>query len=316
MKSHSSRICRFIVSAFITLAAPWPSPGRAEEPGTGKTTAESSQAGLFSRVHLIGASLTAGFFEGEMLGGKKTPQYSLVNYIEAALQAAHDPVKRDASVFFFTNPEKSLTTQIEAVQKAKPTLVVSLDGVFWFCYGHVGREEDRIARFEKGLELLARIDAPLVLGDIPDARHASGGILNAREVPTPETLSSCNQRLKKWCDGRPNVRLLPLAAMMKACVANEPLEMAGLTWEKGKTRSLLQRDRLHPARHGIAALAIAALDAACAFSPDKSGPVCRNLDTVYREGISRGEKAAASAAPKPGSPPPPAPPTTPAQPAP
>ena len=61
--------------------------------------------------------------------------------------------------------------------------VAIVDFLFWFGYGTVGidarrirTDEDRLAMLEFGLDLLDRIDVPIVVGDIPDM-SASGGVL-------------------------------------------------------------------------------------------------------------------------------------------
>ena len=251
--------------------------------------AQDAAPAVFQRVVLLGASATAGFEETEPLGGPKTPQYRFDNYIEAALAGPHEPVATQASALLCFQPEAVMEKQIAATVAARPTLVIGLDALFWFCYGAGLTAEQRMARLEAGLRQLERIDAPLIVGDIPDASRAVGGMLGAAEVPDVPTLARCNERLAAWAASRKNVSVFPLALIMAEAAANEELVLAGHTWEKGKSGALIRGDHLHPSRHALAALAIATLDAAArtANPPVAPGDLCRELETVYAAGVAR-----------------------------
>ncbi len=238
---------------------------------------------LYQRIVMLGASATAGFHESEPLGGPKTPQYHFANYIEAALIGTHQPVTTQATSLLFLQPEETMKKQITATLAAKPTLVIGIDAMFWFCYGAGLNEEQRATRFEAGLKELERIEVPLIVGDIPDASQAVGGILSKAELPEPRAIARCNERLTAWAAGRKNVSVFPIARVMTSAAANEEVILAGHTWAAGKSSALIRDDRLHPSRHALAALAIATLDAAGA-----SLPLCRDLETVYAAGLERG----------------------------
>jgi hypothetical protein len=245
--------------------------------------AQDSAPAIFQRIVMLGASATTGFDESEPLGGPKTAQYLFANYIEAALTGAHEPVATQASALLFFQPREIMEKQIAATIAAKPTLVIGLDALFWFCYGAGMDAGQRTALFDAGLQLLERIEAPLIVGDIPDATKAVGGILGKAELPEPATIALCNERLKTWAATRKNVTVFPIAGVMTAAGANEQVILAGHTWEAGKSGALIRKDHLHPSRHALAALAIATLDAA-----GSSLPLCRELETVYAAGIARG----------------------------
>ncbi len=249
---------------------------------TSFVSAEDAPA-IFQRIVMLGASATSGFDESEPLGGPKTPQYLFANYIEAALTGAHEPVATQASALLFLQTREIMEKQIAATVVAKPTLVIGLDALFWFCYGAGMDAEQRTALFDEGLRLLERIDAPLIVGDIPDAAKAVGGILGKAELPEPATIAVCNERLKSWAAARKNVTIFPVARVMTAAAANEEVVLAGHTWETGKSGALVRSDRLHPSRHALAALAIATLDAA-----GSALPLGRDLEKVYAAGIARG----------------------------
>ena len=256
--------------------------------------AQDAAPALFQRIVLLGASATAGFDESELLGGPKTAQYRFANYVEAALTGPHEPVAVQASALLFFQPEAVMEKQVAATVAAKPTLVVGLDALFWFCYGAGLSAEQRAARFEAGLRLLARLDAPLVIGDLPDASRAVGGMLGATDMPDAATLARCNERLIAWAAGRKNVTVFPLARIMAAAAANEEITLTGHTWEQGKSAALIRADHLHPSRHALAALAIATLDTATrtANPPLAPGAINRDLETVYATATARAEAGA------------------------
>jgi len=83
-------------------------------------------------------------------------------------------------------------------------------------------------------------------------------------------MSAANQRLKAWADTRPQTGVLPLSAFMRSVMANQSLTVHGYTLPEGKTRILLQDDKLHPSPPGCAVIALAALDAFQATRP--AGP--------------------------------------------
>ena len=226
--------------------------------------------------------------------------YRFANYVEAALIGTHEPVATRASSLLFLNPVAIMEQQVTAAIVGQPSLVIGLDALFWFCYGAHLTAEQRLARFESGLRLLERFDVPLVVGDIPDASNAAGGMLAKAQVPELSTIAECNERLKKWAALRGKVTVFPLARIMASALINEELALGGYKWAKGKSRALIQRDGLHPARHGLAALAAAVLESAAA-STSPSIPatsLCRDLDQVYKAGVARGEALAAAHAKK------------------
>lgn len=270
-----SAIIRFV--ACVWLAAPWLASAQ-----------DAATPPLFQRIVLLGASGTAGFEGSEPLGGPKTPQYRFAHYVEAALIAPHEPVATQANSLLFFQAEAVMERQVTATVAAKPTLVIGFDALFWFCYGPGMNAEERVARFEAGLRLLERIDAPLVVGDLPNAAKAVGGFLAKGDTPDPATLARCNERLTAWAASRRNVTVFPLARVMRAALANDEVVLAGHTWEKGKSGALLRSDHLHPSRHALAALAIATLESARATWPGNSpGELRRDVETVYSKGLAR-----------------------------
>src|SRR5437660_2169066 len=239
----------------------------------------------WGRIVMVGASATAGFTESEPLGGPTTPQYRLSRYVDAALLAPHEPVQNFGDRLFFVQPDAAGRYQIEQALKAKPTLLVGIDFLFWFCYGDGPTDKDRLQRFENGLKLLEAVPCPLVLGDIPDASGASNDMLPADQIPSAETMSAANRRLKQWAATRRQVVIVSLSGFMRTAMANQALTIHGHTVPEGKTRDLLQSDKLHPSALGSAVLALAILDALQSTRPAHSAAEVRwNPKEVFRLG--------------------------------
>jgi hypothetical protein len=216
----------------------------------------------WSRVVVIGASASAGFVLTEPLGGSATTRCKLNYYLDAAIIAPHTPVKNLASALLFLNPEALAPLQIAAATNDRPTLVVGVDFLFWFCYGDGRTDAARAARLEQGLKLLEQIHAPLVIGDIPDASYATNtGIISVDMVPSAAARKAANRRLRQWAATQPQVVVVPLAKFMRDTMANAAIHAHGLTLPAGKTRALLQADQLHPTPHGAAVLTLGILDA-------------------------------------------------------
>ncbi len=241
----------------------------------------------WGRIVMVGASATAGFTETEPLGGPTTPQYHLSRYLDAALAVPHEPVRNFGDRLFFVQPETVGRYQIEQALKARPTLVVGVDFLFWFCYGDGPAEKDRLQRFEKALNLLEAVPCPLVVGDIPDATGAADTLLSADQIPRIETMSAANRRLREWAASRPRVVIVSLSGFMRTVMANQALTVRGYTLPEGKTRLLLQSDKLHPSPRGCSVLALAILDAFQSTRPAGSADQIRwDPKEVFRLGFN------------------------------
>lgn len=242
----------------------------------------------WQRIVIVGASVSAGFTESELFGGPKTAQYRLNHYVDAALSVPHEPVQNLASTMFFMQPEQLGRQQVEKAIKAKPTLVLGVDFLFWFCYGEADSESERVQIFETGLKLLEAFQCPLLLGDIPDASHAvTTGMLTAEQLPSIKTMSAANRRLKEWAATRKQVVVLGVSDFMRNAMANQALTVHGQTWRSGKTRAFLQSDSLHTSARGCAALTLVIFDA---LPPTRTARGASNvrwdIDEVFRRGFN------------------------------
>lgn len=221
---------------------------------------DEKAAGAGRKLFVIGASASAGFLQQEIMGGVRTPEYRLKYYLDAALKDPHEPVESATSSLFFLAVPTVAREQIDKAMAAQPAVVIGIDFLFWFCYGR--RPEDlRPAMLEDGLTLLEQIKGPLVIGDIPDASSAVGGILHREEMPKLETIAAANRRIREWAAERPAVMVLPLADFMVTCKADQPLKTGPVEWPQGTTRKLLQPDQLHAGRTGNVALALSIMAA-------------------------------------------------------
>ena len=196
---------------------------------------------------MIGASASAGFVLSEPFGGSNTTKCKLSFYVDAAIIAPHAPVTNLASALVFMNPEAFEPLQIIAATNARPTLVIAVDYLFWFCYGEAGSDAERAQRFEHGLKLLEQIPCPLVVGDIPDASAATNntGIISVEQVASETARHAANKQLKEWAAVHRNVVAVPLAEFMRDDDGERSHEGARPDFGfAGKTRALLQADEL------------------------------------------------------------------------
>ena len=261
-----------------------------------KSSAKSAaEKAPWSRIVMIGASASAGFNESEPFGGPTTSRLRLNQYLDAALQASHEPVRNFSSAMFFMQPEGQGQSQSERALQAKPSMLVALDFLFWFCYGDGATDKERLQRFEQGLKLLETFRCPLIVGDLPDASAAVERMLTPDEIPSPAALSAANRRLKEWASARRQTVVVPLSAFMRNAMANKPLTVHGHTLPQGKTRVLLQEDKLHPSPAGCAVLALAIFDSFLSSQPTLlTNDIRWDAKEVYR--LALGERASSSSA--------------------
>jgi hypothetical protein len=255
-----------------------PAPITPGAPGAPSNGGGAGDAGMprkvapIERVCVLGASLSDGFGLKNDVGVNVT----LATVVEASLLDGHDPIFHKASKMLFVNPVQVGTETAAAAKGRNPTLVVGVDFLFWFGYGAVKAESDRMALLEKGLAILSEFKCPVLVGDFPDVSDAVAGstpetadfMLAKEQVPQPETLKKLNERLQAWVVEHPNVVVVPLANLVAHVRADEEITIHGNRWFKGSLKGLLQKDRLHPTLEGTIALWLAGLDALVAKNPE------------------------------------------------
>jgi hypothetical protein len=258
------------------------------------SAAISKPSSPYDHIVLIGASVTHGFTVSEPFGGIETARYNLSRYLDAALQLPHGPISNFGNSLFFMQVDSLGEQQIRMALDAKPTLVVGIDFLFWFCYGKGFDEPGRLQHLDQGLELLDAIHCPLIIGDIPDVSAAANGILSIDEIPSSETLAAVNRRIKEWAAKHPAVAVVPLAKFIKTAIADQTVAVHNYIVPAGKTRALIQNDKLHPTARGCAVMALAILDAfhASQHVLDESD-VRWNAETVFYTALEPSQKGAA-----------------------
>lgn len=237
-----------------------------------------------SRCIVIGASVSDGFGSQALVqvpnpeasrpdAPAEAPQtvaklkpVRLTEALTAVVGGDHLPRHR-ASAMFFMNADSIAQRQIDAaaeVSSPKPSadkdaaaeqsgLVIAIDYLFWHLYG-VMPEAERLKTLEKGLARLDSLQGPVVIGDLPDMRHATL-MLRPSQVPSKETLAAANTRLAEWAKAKPNVAVVPLTDLVLAVMNSKPVSMGGRDYTVEQARELMTSDGLHATGTGLIALA-------------------------------------------------------------
>ena len=227
---------------------------------------QQQECDILDRVVVTGASVTSGFglitppIKGDLGGYPIT----LKHIMEGLIATPHKDVELLSNMMFFRNPKIHGDAFINQIIEYKPTLVIGIDFLFWFAYGSTGLSEPveyRTEKFEYGLELLSKLDVPILVGDLPDMRKAIGKMLSARHVPSEETLKQLNIRLSVWAEEHDNVTVIPVHDLIESLHNDEDITVLDSTWSSGSQEKLLQDDMLHTTLEGtvIASLMIAEL---------------------------------------------------------
>lgn len=240
-------------------------------------------------VLILGASVSGGFSDQIMTPKDAADRaHNKTMRLQRALMPlwAADAVSiRDFSnVLMFQDPETYGRAQVDRAVKTKVDVVLAIDFPFWF--GYSVRGGDKAARLElqrKGLDLLARIDAPILIGDYPELRDVDPRMLHPRAVPDHDTLNELNANLRAWAKGRQNVRMLSLAELITDLrETKRTLELDGKQLELDAA-DVMQTDRLHATRLGMAVLAQRVVEALTELAPAVTERVeVRDLPGILR----------------------------------
>jgi hypothetical protein len=251
-----------LVSTMLAVPAAMPAePARTALPGVTAAT-------LYARVHVMGASASAGFgvrAPNARNGAARAEAMSLARIAELA-RIGDGSVTGDATGLFFANPPAVGAGQVDAVLAAepRPTIVFADDFLFWFTYGAldaerkpVKAESQRLALLERGLAQLDRIveaGIPLVVGDVPNMSGAVGRMLSKAQMPQESTLAQANERIRDWAAPKQRVAVMPLARLVEDLREGKPFDAGRRTWSEADDGALIQRDRLHPTFAGSVAM--------------------------------------------------------------
>ncbi len=225
------------------------------------------------RVEILGASVSAGYKDLRLgKDGEPNDTVPLLRALRHIWPNETATVVTRAHMGMFSDPQGLGERQVRRALRGEPDLVVAVDFLFWFGYGSVGGgdrgRQSRLQLQAKGLELLDGLKCPIILGDYPDMSGADARILHPRMIPDNETLDELNSRLRSWAEERPRVHVFPLARWVKQLVE----EGYPIPREKGLVQTpplyLLQNDRLHATRLGMAVLGFQVQDFARRALPE------------------------------------------------
>jgi hypothetical protein len=234
-----------LVPPLASFTAPGDPPGDAEP-------AEH----LLDRIVVAGASVSAGFGLARYTGQPTT----FAQVFDAAITAKHGTPHGNSQFLFSIDPEGYGRLMMDEVEDLAPTLVVAIDFPFWFGYGTMP-EEDRAARLERGLALLAELDCPVVVGNFPDmSRAAQGLMLQESQVPERDTLVELNAIVKAWTEAAPGRLLVDLAEHIERIHAEVDIPV-GSGWKGTRAKELMQPDDLHPTLLGASMIAVMTAEA-------------------------------------------------------
>ena len=206
---------------------------------------------LSGQVAIIGASASDGF----------RLSIGLADALSALVENERLEFADFSASGMFLGPRGQGARQVDQALALEPALVIAVDFLFWFGYGLVGDEADRLELFEDGAAMLDSFDCPLVIARYPDMSPAIGRMLLAGQVPDDETLTLLNQRLVEWAEERGDVVVVPLDSLLDDMRSDRPITVGDRTWPAGSTQALLQDDQLHPTLEGELVLAQLILDA-------------------------------------------------------
>lgn len=214
-------------------------------------------------VVILGASVSAGF-SCSMMGigeAEKNQTMTLKRALEPVFPRERFDVRDLATSAMFLNPSEHGGKQSKLALRAKPDVVIGIDFLFWFGYGHVRGSagaanigKGRLALQQQAFELLAPLTCPILLGDYPDMTGAHPRMLSPAQIPDAEQRKALNAALAAWAKEHPNVRVFPLGKFV------EESKSKGLTVEHDQhcielpAAFLLQEDQLHATRLGMAFL--------------------------------------------------------------
>lgn len=206
--------------------------------------------------------MTAGFglttppIKGD-LGGYPI---NMRHIVEGMISIPHEEVAYFGKLAFFARPVANGEVLIDQLVAYEPSLVVAIDFLFWYAYGGTRNAADpaqyRTEKFERGLALLEKIEAPIILGNLPDMHKSIGVMLSAGQVPSVQTIHALNIRVKEWAKDKPNVFLVDSHRVVTNLMNDDRVQVFGHTWPAGSQSTLLQADMLHPTFEGTVGISL------------------------------------------------------------
>ncbi len=216
---------------------------------------------LLSRPVVIGASVSDGYEHTERLGGPRSDALALDLYLRQVVKIPAGKISNFSNRFCFVYPLGISHRQVSDALKAKPSVIIAVDQLFWQLYGNFASTEQRLITFKSALAKLDSITCPLVIGNIPDASRSINKMLAQSQVPKLHTINQANQILDTWAKKRKHTAIIDLASFMKLSVLNKEIKLKNIIYPEGTTKKLLQTDMLHPTAAGAKAISYAVIEA-------------------------------------------------------
>ena len=222
----------------------------------------SSNNHILHRVAITGASVTSGWgvTTPPIRGDLGAYPVNFKHIMEGMILVPHEEIGFFGDLMFFRTSRTNAESYVQQIIDFNPTLVIGIDFLFWFGYGSVPFGSDvakyRMDRLNFALDLLDTIDAPLIIGDLPDVREAVGRMLSTSQVPDEKLLQTLNDRIYEWAKHKRSVLLLPAYEYWKRMMQDEEITIFGYTWPAGSREKLLQNDMLHTTLEGTVAVAL------------------------------------------------------------
>jgi hypothetical protein len=254
--------------------------------GAKPTEAAPPAEELFSRVAVIGASVSAGYgLKAELKASVK-----LGDVVKCLIEGEEEECLDLGSNMLFRRPEALGAEQVADALLHEPTLVIAVDFLFWFAYGRSDASTHRrVERIDDALSLLDRFECPILVGDIPDMTMALKGkgpfgfpLITRNMIPPNKARAAINKRLLEWAKARKRVTIVPLSEFLESVQSGKTLKVRGNKWTKEDLAAMMQDDLLHTRPQGSLSLLTLALDRLCLKHEGASDQICWNRDLAYK----------------------------------
>jgi hypothetical protein len=262
----------------------------------------STSTGPMARPVVIGASVSSG--DGSVIVKSADPgsaavisggqAVGLARAIDACLTITHGEAKSLADPGMCLNPTESLRRQVNSAASLKPTAVFAMDALFWATHGPNTTPEQRTERLMACCELLGTIDAPMIVGNLPDLRGPVSRHLGDRAAPSEVERAQLNAAIASWAQLHPNILLLSLEQLVEDVRSGESVRLGVLDVEARDAATFFASDGLHLTANGELALATLALSAFVANGSLPRSAVVDDL-RVSRAVLDRQREATRSA---------------------
>ncbi len=272
--------------------------------GASVSAGGTSIGGLESSAAAPSASVPSGTSVPSGAGGAGAAAVHLGHAIDAVYLPTHGQAKVIAERGMALDPIGSLERQVAECIELRPTMVFAIDAIFWAAYAPARASDERVTRLARALTTLERVEAPMVVGLLPDMRNAVSAVLGPSAVVTEVERVDLNGRILAWAERNPRVTLLALDRLIDDLRAGEPIDLGRTQIEPRDAGALLAPDGLHLSDEGqvaLATLALSSLAARGAFPPEairgslREGVIiARSMALESAEAASRQLEAAAS----------------------